>query len=72
MWARGYWVVTSGNVTDEVWKEYIKGQTPPEPDEDFHFVKSALAGRIFTSVPHFAQSSSSQPRAKADSSGSAA
>jgi len=36
--ARGYWVATSGNVTDEVWKEYIKNQTPPEPDDDFHVV----------------------------------
>ena len=38
LWARGYWVATSGNVTDEVWKEYIKNQTPPEPDDDFHVV----------------------------------
>ena len=29
LWARGYWVASSGNVTDEVWKEYIKNQTPP-------------------------------------------
>ncbi len=26
LWARGYWVASSGNVTDEVWKEYIKNQ----------------------------------------------
>ena len=38
LWARGYWVATSGNVTDEVWKEYIKNQTPPKPDDDFHVV----------------------------------
>ncbi|MDZ7769918.1 MAG: IS200/IS605 family transposase [Woeseiaceae bacterium] len=38
LWARGYWVATSGNVTDEVWKEYIKNQTPPEPDDDFQVV----------------------------------
>ena len=36
LWARGYWVASSGNVTDEVWKEYIKYQKPPEPDDDFH------------------------------------
>jgi putative transposase len=24
-----------GNVTDEVWAEYIKNQSPPEPDDDF-------------------------------------
>ena len=35
LWARGYWVASSGNVTDEVWAEYIKNQTPPEPDDDF-------------------------------------
>jgi REP element-mobilizing transposase RayT len=28
LWARGYWVVTSGNVTDEMWADYIKNQTP--------------------------------------------
>ena len=38
LWARGYWVVSSGNVTDEVWKEYIKNQKPPEPDDDFEVV----------------------------------
>ena len=38
LWARGYWVASSGNVTDEVWKEYIKNQTPPEPDDEFHVV----------------------------------
>ena len=38
LWARGYWVASSGNVTDEVWKEYIKNQKPPEPDDDFTVV----------------------------------
>ena len=38
LWARGYWVASSGNVTDEVWKEYIKHQKPPEPDDDFTVV----------------------------------
>ncbi len=31
-------VVTSGNVTDEMWKEYIENQKAPEPDDDFHVV----------------------------------
>ena len=35
LWARGYWVASSGNVTDEVWVEYIKNQTPPVPDDNF-------------------------------------
>jgi putative transposase len=34
LWARGYWVASSGSVTDEVWQEYIKNQTPPEPADD--------------------------------------
>ena len=38
LWARGYWVVTSGNVTDEVWKEYIENQKPPEPDDNFEVI----------------------------------
>ncbi len=38
LWARGYWVVTSGNVTDDVWKEYIETQKPPEPDDNFQVV----------------------------------
>ena len=36
LWARGYWVVSSGNVTDDMWVEYIKNQTPSEPDDNFN------------------------------------
>ncbi len=37
MWARGFFVATSGNVTDEVIQEYIRlqGQEPPMTDETF-------------------------------------
>jgi len=35
LWAGGYWIASSGNVTDEAWLEYIKTQSPPEPDDDF-------------------------------------
>jgi putative transposase len=37
MWARGYFVATSGNVTDEVIQEYIRlqGEEPPSKDENF-------------------------------------
>ena len=40
MWARGYFVTTSGNVTDEVIQEYIRlqGQEPPEDDTVFRVV----------------------------------
>ena len=38
LWARGYWVATSGNVTDEVWKKYIEDQKPEEPDDSFKVV----------------------------------
>ena len=37
LWARGYFAVSSGNVTDEVIARYIElqGQLPPDEDEDF-------------------------------------
>ncbi len=35
---RGYWVATSGNVTDEVWKKYIEDQKPEYPDDHFKVV----------------------------------
>ena len=38
LWARGYWVASSGNVTDEVWKKYIEEQKPEEPDDNFKIV----------------------------------
>ncbi len=38
LWARGYWVATSGNVTDEVWKKYIEEQKPEPPDDNFKVV----------------------------------
>ena len=38
LWARGYWVASSGNVTDEVWKKYIETQNPKPPDDNFKVV----------------------------------
>ena len=38
LWARGYWVASSGNVTDEVWKKNIEDQKPEEPDDNFNVV----------------------------------
>jgi putative transposase len=38
LWARGYWVASSGNVTDDVWKAYIENQQPEEPDDNFKVV----------------------------------
>ena len=35
LWARGYFVASSGNVTDEVIMEYIKNQEIKEGDDDF-------------------------------------
>jgi REP-associated tyrosine transposase len=38
LWARGYFVASSGNVTDEVIAEYIEKQVqraPEEADQDF-------------------------------------
>ena len=41
IWARGYFVATSGNVTDEVIQEYIRlqGQEPPAGEENFRVEK---------------------------------
>ena len=38
LWQRGYWVATSGNVTDEVWKKYIEGQDIENSDDNFKVV----------------------------------
>jgi putative transposase len=38
LWARGYWVASSGNVTDEVWQRYIEGQEIEGPDDNFKIV----------------------------------
>ena len=35
LWARGYFVATSGNITDEVIMEYIKNQEIEKENEDF-------------------------------------
>jgi REP-associated tyrosine transposase len=35
LWGRGYFVATSGNITDEVIMEYIKNQDNQEKNEDF-------------------------------------
>ena len=36
IWARGYFAVSTGNVTDKVIEEYIKNQDQEPRDEDFH------------------------------------
>jgi len=35
LWARGYFVATTGTVTDEVIKQYIENQEIENPDDDF-------------------------------------
>lgn len=35
IWARGYFAASSGNVTDEVIKEYIENQEIEKDDDDF-------------------------------------
>ena len=35
LWGRGYFVATSGNVTDEIVMEYIKNQDSEKEDENF-------------------------------------
>ena len=38
LWARGYFAASSGNVTDELIKQYIEsqGQEPPTEDDSFN------------------------------------
>lgn len=40
VWARGFFVASSGNVTDEVIREYIETQTMIKPDDDFKVSES--------------------------------
>ena len=40
IWGRGYFVATSGNITDEVIIEYINSQEDKETDEDFSIAQS--------------------------------
>ena len=35
IWARGFFVASSGNVTDEIVREYIEKQEIPKPDDNF-------------------------------------
>jgi putative transposase len=35
LWGRGYFVATSGNITDEVVIEYIRTQDDAKYDDDF-------------------------------------
>ena len=37
LWSRGYFVASTGNVTEEVIASYIEEQGRPEPDEDAEF-----------------------------------
>lgn len=37
LWARGYFAVSSGNVTDEAIKQYIESQGERPPDDDDNF-----------------------------------
>ena len=38
LWGRGDWVVSSGNVTDDMWQRYIEDQKPETPDDHFKVV----------------------------------
>jgi len=35
LWSRGYFVATTGTVTDEIIKDYIEHQDIESPDDDF-------------------------------------
>ena len=36
VWARDFFVASSGNVTDEIVREYIEKQEVPKPDDNFN------------------------------------
>ena len=40
LWGRGYFVATSGNITDEVIMEYINNQENKDTDVDFCITQS--------------------------------
>ena len=40
LWARGFFVASSGNVTDEVIMEYIRTQEQAKGDDDFRVDES--------------------------------
>ena len=40
VWARGFFVASSGNVTDEVIREYVETQDMVKPDDDFKVSES--------------------------------
>ena len=40
LWGRGYFVATSGNITDEVIMEYIENQDKSQGDDDFTITDS--------------------------------
>src|SRR5215207_4066711 len=43
MWARGYFAVSTGNVTDEIIKQYIDShKETPDPDDNFHIGDETL------------------------------
>jgi putative transposase len=40
LWGMGYFVATSGNITDEIIMEYINNQEDKDTDEDFSIAQS--------------------------------
>jgi putative transposase len=54
IWARGYFVASSGNVTDEVIKQYIEAQEknlPPDDNSNFTLGDSGLTLGDFSRTP---------------------
>ena len=46
LWARGYFVASSGNVTDEVIQEYIRQQEGTEPETNHPRIRGVLQAHI--------------------------
>ena len=68
LWGRGYFVATSGNITDEVIMEYIKKQDENEDSGDFTIAgQSASADNINPSPYRRGQFSDKSERFNPDS-----
>ena len=65
-WGQHLWGVLGGHlvaVTDEMWKEYIKNQQPPEPDDDFDVCGSKPINPAFSRNPKLPALAASGPGA---------
>jgi hypothetical protein len=56
LWARGYFVASSGNVTDEVIQKYVRQQDGTEPDDGGHNFRITNSSSTYRLQPVVVQS----------------